>query len=33
VTKRQALATQAMLHLREMFVQRGSAQREGDPTT
>jgi class 3 adenylate cyclase len=30
VTKRQAVATQAMLHLREMFVQRG-APRDPDP--
>jgi predicted ATPase len=33
VTKRQVLATQAMLHLREMFVQRGSPQRDADPAT
>jgi class 3 adenylate cyclase len=32
VTKRQAVATQAMLHLREMFVQR-PAQRDADPAT
>jgi predicted ATPase len=33
VTKRQAVATQAMLHLREMFVQRDSPQRDPDPAT
>jgi len=31
--KRQVLATQAMLHLREMFVQRGSPRRDADPAT
>jgi class 3 adenylate cyclase len=33
VTKRQVLATQAMIHLREMFVQRGSPRRDPDPAT
>ena len=33
VTKRMVLATQAMLHLREMFVQRGAPLADADPAT
>ena len=33
VTKRQVLATQAMIHLREMFVQRGAPLADADPAT
>jgi class 3 adenylate cyclase len=33
VTKRQVLATQAMLHTQEMLVQRGALRRDSDPAT